>query len=193
MFHATGTGGQSMEKLVDSGLIAAVLDMTTTEIADHVVGGVFSAGPDRLGAIARTRCAVRRFGRRRRHGQLRSPRHGPAAVQRPSVARSQPAGHADAHDAGRERRDRAFHRRGAQPLRRTRSLPPAGGWRLADRRPGPAVPRPRCRRRPVRYDRTLGDGRPATASSSGWPGTSTTRRSAIACSSTSLTSSRSAS
>jgi uncharacterized protein (UPF0261 family) len=54
VFHATGTGGQSMEKLVDSGLIAAVLDMTTTEIADHLVGGVFSAGPDRLGAIARS-------------------------------------------------------------------------------------------------------------------------------------------
>jgi uncharacterized protein (UPF0261 family) len=54
VFHATGTGGRSMEKLVDSGLIAAVLDMTTTEIADYLVGGVFSAGPDRLGAIARS-------------------------------------------------------------------------------------------------------------------------------------------
>ena len=54
VFHATGTGGQSMEKLVDSGMLAAVLDMTTTEIADHVVGGVFSAGPDRLGAIGRS-------------------------------------------------------------------------------------------------------------------------------------------
>jgi uncharacterized protein (UPF0261 family) len=53
VFHATGTGGQSMEKLVDSDLLAGVLDMTTTEIADHLVGGVFSAGPDRLGAIAR--------------------------------------------------------------------------------------------------------------------------------------------
>jgi uncharacterized protein (UPF0261 family) len=54
VFHATGTGGRSMEKLVDSGLIAAVLDMTTTEIADYLVGGVFSAGPDRLGAIVRS-------------------------------------------------------------------------------------------------------------------------------------------
>jgi uncharacterized protein (UPF0261 family) len=53
VFHATGTGGRSMEKLVDSDMLAAVLDMTTTEIADHLVGGVFSAGPDRLGAIAR--------------------------------------------------------------------------------------------------------------------------------------------
>jgi uncharacterized protein (UPF0261 family) len=55
VFHATGTGGQSMEKLVDSGMVTAVLDMTTTEVADHLVGGVFPAGPDRFGAIARTR------------------------------------------------------------------------------------------------------------------------------------------
>ena len=54
VFHATGTGGRSMEKLVDSGMIRAVLDMTTTEVADLIVGGVFSAGSDRIGAIART-------------------------------------------------------------------------------------------------------------------------------------------
>lgn len=54
VFHATGTGGRSMEKLIDSGLVVAVLDMTTTEIADHIVGGVLSAGPDRIGAVART-------------------------------------------------------------------------------------------------------------------------------------------
>jgi uncharacterized protein (UPF0261 family) len=55
VFHATGTGGQSMEKLVDSGLLTAVIDVTTTEIADEVVGGVFSAGPGRLDAIIRRR------------------------------------------------------------------------------------------------------------------------------------------
>ena len=55
VFHATGTGGQSMEKLVDSGMVTAVLDMTTTEVADYLVGGVFPCGPDRFGAIARTR------------------------------------------------------------------------------------------------------------------------------------------
>ena len=55
VFHATGTGGQSMEKLVGSGLITAVLDMTTTEVADLVVGGVFPAGSDRLDVVARTR------------------------------------------------------------------------------------------------------------------------------------------
>ncbi len=54
VFHATGTGGRAMEKLVDSGMLVGVIDVTTTEIADHLVGGVLSAGPDRLGAIARS-------------------------------------------------------------------------------------------------------------------------------------------
>jgi uncharacterized protein (UPF0261 family)/ABC-type branched-subunit amino acid transport system ATPase component len=55
VFHATGTGGQSMEKLVDSGLLAGVIDVTTTEITDEVVGGVLSAGPGRLDAMIRNR------------------------------------------------------------------------------------------------------------------------------------------
>jgi uncharacterized protein (UPF0261 family) len=54
VFHATGTGGRSMEKLVGSRMIDAVLDMTTTEVADLVVGGVFPAGPDRLDVIGAT-------------------------------------------------------------------------------------------------------------------------------------------
>lgn len=48
VFHATGTGGQSMEALVAGGFISGVLDITTTELADDLVGGVLSAGPDRL-------------------------------------------------------------------------------------------------------------------------------------------------
>jgi uncharacterized protein (UPF0261 family)/ABC-type branched-subunit amino acid transport system ATPase component len=55
VFHATGTGGQSFEKLADSGLLAGAIDVTTTEVADLLVGGVFSAGEDRLGAFARRR------------------------------------------------------------------------------------------------------------------------------------------
>jgi uncharacterized protein (UPF0261 family) len=55
VFHATGTGGQSMEKLVDSGLLAGVIDVTTTEIADEIVGGVLTAGPGRLDAMTRVR------------------------------------------------------------------------------------------------------------------------------------------
>lgn len=50
VFHATGTGGQSMETLMRDGYISAALDLTTTELADDLVGGVFSAGPDRLEA-----------------------------------------------------------------------------------------------------------------------------------------------
>ncbi|MDA2937898.1 Tm-1-like ATP-binding domain-containing protein [Acidobacteria bacterium AH-259-A15] len=52
VFHATGTGGQAMEELIRDGLIAGVLDITTTELADELVGGVLSAGPDRLTAAA---------------------------------------------------------------------------------------------------------------------------------------------
>ncbi|HVJ86270.1 MAG TPA: Tm-1-like ATP-binding domain-containing protein, partial [Caulifigura sp.] len=51
VFHATGAGGRAMEKLVESGLIKGVLDVTTTEVADEVVGGVFAAGPKRFEAI----------------------------------------------------------------------------------------------------------------------------------------------
>lgn len=53
VFHATGNGGQAMESLIDEGLLAGVLDITTTELADELVGGVLSAGPDRLTAAAR--------------------------------------------------------------------------------------------------------------------------------------------
>ena len=55
VFHATGTGGRAMEKLADSDKLAGVIDVTTTEVCDHLLGGVLSAGPDRLGAIARRR------------------------------------------------------------------------------------------------------------------------------------------
>jgi len=50
VFHATGTGGRTMESFVADGLIAGVLDLTTTELADELVGGILSAGRDRLTA-----------------------------------------------------------------------------------------------------------------------------------------------
>jgi len=53
VFHATGTGGRAMEALVDAGFLAGVLDATTTELCDDLVGGVLSAGPDRLEAAGR--------------------------------------------------------------------------------------------------------------------------------------------
>jgi uncharacterized protein (UPF0261 family) len=50
VFHATGTGGRAMEDLVRGGFLTGVLDVTTTELADELVGGVLSAGPERLEA-----------------------------------------------------------------------------------------------------------------------------------------------
>jgi uncharacterized protein (UPF0261 family) len=53
VFHATGTGGKTMESLVNEGLVDGVLDITTTEWADEIASGIMSAGPDRLSAPGR--------------------------------------------------------------------------------------------------------------------------------------------
>jgi len=53
VFHAVGTGGEAMESLIADGLVAGAMDLTTTELADELVGGVLSAGPDRLTAAAK--------------------------------------------------------------------------------------------------------------------------------------------
>jgi len=55
IFHATGTGGAAMEKLADSRLVTALLDVTATEVADYLVGGVMPCSPDRYGATARSK------------------------------------------------------------------------------------------------------------------------------------------
>jgi uncharacterized protein (UPF0261 family) len=55
VFHATGTGGQTLEKLVDSAMVDGAIDLTTTEVADFLMGGVFPCNEDRFGAIARTK------------------------------------------------------------------------------------------------------------------------------------------
>jgi uncharacterized protein (UPF0261 family)/ABC-type branched-subunit amino acid transport system ATPase component len=54
VFHATGVGGRSMENLGDSGLLSAFIDLTTTEVADMMVGGIFASDRDRFGAPIRT-------------------------------------------------------------------------------------------------------------------------------------------
>ena len=54
VFHATGTGGRSMEKLLEDGHICGVLDITTTEVSDYLFGGVLACTEDRFGAVART-------------------------------------------------------------------------------------------------------------------------------------------
>ena len=55
VFHATGTGGQCLEKLIDSEFITAALDITTTEVADYLFGGVLPCTEDRFGAVIRSR------------------------------------------------------------------------------------------------------------------------------------------
>jgi len=55
VFHATGMGGQSMEKLLDDGLIGGVIDITTTEVCDHLFGGVLACTDDRFGAVVRSK------------------------------------------------------------------------------------------------------------------------------------------
>jgi uncharacterized protein (UPF0261 family) len=55
VFHATGTGGQAMERLIDDRRAAGVIDVTTTEVADMMMGGVFPSTEDRFGAVIRTR------------------------------------------------------------------------------------------------------------------------------------------
>jgi uncharacterized protein (UPF0261 family) len=95
VFAATGTGGRAMEALIASGLVAGVLDITTTELADE-------RGRPRA---ARCRGEARRAGDRRpwlsRHGEFRRTAHGARSVRRPHALRPQPAGHAHADDAGR--------------------------------------------------------------------------------------------
>ena len=54
VFHATGTGGRTMEKLADSGMLTGFIDITTTEVADYLCGGVLPCTADRFGAVART-------------------------------------------------------------------------------------------------------------------------------------------
>jgi uncharacterized protein (UPF0261 family) len=53
VFHATGTGGQCFEKLIDSGFLGSAIDLTTTEVADHLFGGVLPCNDDRFGSIIR--------------------------------------------------------------------------------------------------------------------------------------------
>lgn len=54
IFHANGPGGKALEAIAGSGLVKAVIDITTTETADHLMGGICSAGPDRFDVLART-------------------------------------------------------------------------------------------------------------------------------------------
>ena len=161
VFHATGIGGRSMEKLVDSGMIAGVIDLTTTEVADMLFGGVLPATDDRFGAIIRTRIPY--VGS---VGALDMVNFGAAATRaralpRPQVPRAQSAGDADAHHGGGERRIGRWIGERLNQHGRPGALPHPGGRRLALDAPGQPFSRSRkpMRRCSTRSNRRC--GRPA--------------------------------
>ena len=150
VFHATGTGGQSMEALARGGFLAGVLDATTTELADDLVGGVLSAGPDRLEAAGELGLPqVVSVGALDmvNFGPLESV---PAGVPRPEPLRAQPDGDADADDAGGVRRAGPPDRQQARGRERADGALRAAAGRLDDRHRGRRLPRPGRGRSPVR-------------------------------------------
>ena len=139
VFHATGTGGQSMEKLADSGMLEGVIDVTTTEVADFHRGrrNERRRGPD--GGDHPEQDPVRGLLRSAGHGQFSGHGHRSRAVQGTQPLPPQSSGHSNAHHAGREPGLCPLHHRQAQPDGRPRALPAATQRGFADRRPGQAV------------------------------------------------------
>ena len=163
VFHATGTGGRTMEKLADSGLLAGVIDITTTEVCDLLFGGVLPATEDRFGAIARTRLPYVGSVGALDMVNFWAPRDRAGALSRPAVLPAQSQRHADAHDAGRMPRDRRWIGGKLNRLRRAGALPDPGKGRLGARHRGRRLLRSGSRRRAVRGDRGDAAARPPTA------------------------------
>ena len=149
VFHATGTGGRTMESLIDEGLVDAVLDITTTEWADEVCGGVFSAGPDRLSAAGRGGFASASGPRLRGYGQFWRHGYGAATVQgrHAAFSRVEPRGDLDAHQCRGECADGPDIRRQAQRRPRTGRCAHSAQGRVDPRWRWRAVLRPRSRPR----------------------------------------------
>ena len=139
-FHMTGTGGRSMEALIDGGFIAGVLDATTTELCDELVGGVLSAGPDRLDGGRARRSAAGGVAGGARHGQLRPARHRPGAVRGSQPLRPQRPGDADAHHARGVREARRGDRPQALGCEGARSAVRPARRHLDDRHAGWPLP-----------------------------------------------------
>ena len=153
VFHATGTGGRSMEKLADSGMLAAAVDLTTTEVCDLMMGGVFPATEDRFGAFIRSRLPyvgsvgaldMVNFGPRNtvpdRYRDRIFVEHNPqVTLMRTTPGGKRPYGCVDC--------------RAAELDGRPGPLPDPGRRRLGAGCAGSALPRAGCRRRPVRRHR----------------------------------------
>ena len=135
VFHATGIGGRTMESLIADGYIVGSLDTTTTEIADEVCGGVFSAGPDRCAASVPGRRPGGHRAGVRRHGQLRLDRDCSRTVRRPEPVPVEPERHAAPHQRRGERSHRRDHRRCSQPGNRARrrAIAPEGRFDAGQR------------------------------------------------------------
>ena len=153
VFHATGIGGRSMEHLADSGMLAGAIDVTTTEVADLIVGGVFPATEDRFGCF--TRQPIPYVGS---CGALDMVNFGPRdtvpqkfrgrnfVVHNPNVTLMRTTRDENA-------RDRRLDRRAAQPDAGAGAVPDPRRRRVAARRAGQAVPRSGGRQRALRDDR----------------------------------------
>ncbi len=154
VFHATGTGGQSMEKLVDGGQLAG-------RDRHHDDGGLRPADGRRVsgdrGSLRRDHPRAHplcRLGRRARHGQLRPARDGAGALSGPPLPPAQSASDADAHHAGRERAHGPLDRRAAEPDGCAGALPVARGRRVGNRQGRRTLLRPGGGRRAVPRART---------------------------------------
>ncbi len=128
VFHATGSGGRTMQRLASEGFLSGMLDLTTTELADDVCGGVFSAGPERVKIAASSAIPVVlapgcvdmcNFGCR---ASVPDQIHFPVALRMESER------DADAHKCGREPQNRALDRGDCEPICWTGSSAAARSW-----------------------------------------------------------------
>lgn len=138
VFHATGTGGKTMESLIADGYIVGSLDMTTTELADTVCGGVFDAGPERCLAASRGDSGRPRAGLRG-HGQLRRGGDHAREISQPHALPLESECHAAAHQCRGERQDWRDDCGRSQRVQRTGGNRAAAQGRLHARQPGRRV------------------------------------------------------
>ena len=133
VFHATGTGGRAMEKLVEDRLITGVIDISTTEVCDLIAGGILSAGEERLDAIIRT--GVPYVGSCGALDMVNFGAHDtvPDRYKDRNLYRHNPQITLMRTTRGRMRANRHVHRGQAQRLPGPRSIPDSRAWRVRAR------------------------------------------------------------